>query len=50
MTDGIVKQTLIFKGRMFSKAGVALAKMESDDGSAVLPWLGAYIAGTTYWA
>lgn len=50
MTDGIVKQTLTFKGRIFSKTGVALSKMESATASEVLTALGDYTAGTTYWA
>ena len=52
MTDGIVKQTLVFKGRAFDKTGAAIIKMESHDGSgsAVVPWLGYYTAGSIYWA
>lgn len=50
MTDGIVKQTLTFKGRIFSKTGVALSKMESATTSEKLTALGNYTAGTTYWA
>ena len=50
MTDGIVKQTLVFKGAMFTKTGAALCKMESNDGTAQLPSLGDYAPGTTYWA
>jgi len=50
MTDGIVKQTLTFKGRIFSKTGAALSKMESATASEVLTALGNYTAGTTYWA
>ncbi len=50
MTDGILKQTLVFKGRMFTKLGTALAKMESNDGNAQLPALGNYDPGATYWA
>ena len=51
MTDGIVKQTLVFKGAMFTKTGAALCKMESTDAtSAQLPALGDYAPGSTYWA
>jgi len=52
MTDGIVKQTLVFKGAMFDDTGAALSKMDSHDGSGstVVPWLGYYTAGSIYWA
>ncbi len=50
MTDGIVKQTLVFKGAMFAKDGTTLSKMESSDGTAAMVWLGEYTAGTTRWA
>ena len=50
MTDGILKQTLVFKGSMFAKDGTALCKMESNDGTAKMVWLGEYTAGTTRWA
>ncbi len=51
MTDGIVKQTLVFKGVMFTKLGAALCKMESTDASsAQLPALGDYEPGGTIWA
>ena len=49
-TDGILKQTLVFKGRIFSKTGAALSKMESTTAGTQLPALGSYTAGTTYWA
>ena len=49
-TDGILKQTLIFKGVAFDKSEAKLVKAESDDGSAILPELGDYTAGTTRWA
>ena len=50
MTDGIVKQTLVFKGAMFTKSGTALCKMESSDSGQQLPELGDYAPGATYWA
>ena len=52
MTDGIVKQTLVFKGKLFNASGSPLSKMESHDGTGatVVPWLGYYTAGSTYWA
>ncbi len=50
-TDGILKQTLIFKGTAFAKDGTTpLIKIESNDGNAQLPALGNYTAGTTLWA
>lgn len=50
MTDGIVKQTLVFKGKCFDKSSNPLIKSESNDGSQILPWLGDYTPGSTYWA
>jgi len=52
MTDGIVKQTLMFKGIAFDKSASTNIKMESNDSSASggIPTLGAYTAGTTKWA
>ncbi len=50
MTDGILKQTLVFKGRIFSKAAATLSKMESCTTSEKLTALGNYTAGSTYWA
>ncbi len=51
-TDGIAKQTLVFKGVAFDKAASANIKMESNDSSASggIPTLGSYTAGTTKWA
>ncbi len=49
-TDGILKQTLIFKGVAFDKSEAKLVKSESNDGNTQLPALGDYTAGTTRWA
>ena len=49
-TDGILKQTLVFKGIAFDKSGNSLIKMESATTSEKLTALGNYTAGTTYWA
>jgi hypothetical protein len=49
-TDGIMKQTLVFKGRNFNLAGVARYKEESCTASDTLTALGNYTAGTTPWA
>lgn len=49
-TDGIKKQTLVFKGRMFSSTGAPLYKEESNTTSEKLTALGNYTAGATYWA
>lgn len=49
-TDGIMKQTLVFKGRAFAKNERVLCKMESATASEVLTALGDYTAGTTAWA
>ena len=48
-TDGVLKQTLIFKGTSFSKSAGPLVKMESNDSSASggIPPLGAYTAGAS---
>ena len=49
--DGILKQTLVFKGTAFAKDGTTpLIKIESNDGSTQLPALGNYVPGTTRWA
>ncbi len=50
MTDGIVKQTLVFKGAIFAKDQTALVKMESNNGTVQLPELGDYTAGSVRWA
>jgi len=49
-TDGILKQTLIFKGAAFDESGAGLMKTESAAAGVQLPELGTYVAGTTYWA
>ena len=50
-TDGIMKQTLVFKGRAFAKNGTRiLCKMESCTSSDTLSDLGNYTPGTTAWA
>lgn len=49
-TDGIMKQTLVFKGKAFSSSGAALIKMESATASEILTALGNYTAGSVYWA
>jgi hypothetical protein len=49
MTDGILKQTIVFKGKCFDKTGNPLIKEESTSGGQI-PALGNYTAGTTYWA
>jgi len=49
-TDGILKQTLVFKGVMFDNSGSGLTKWESAQAGTQLPELGTYVAGTTYWA
>ena len=49
-TDGILKQTLVFKGTMFDNSGTGLVKQESALAGVQLPELGTYVAGTTYWA
>ena len=49
-TDGILKQTLVFKGTPFDNSGAGLVKEESVKAGVQLPALGTYVAGTTYWA
>jgi len=49
-TDGILKQTVTIKGKMFAADGSALFKIESTDGTAQLGELGSYTAGVTYWS
>jgi hypothetical protein len=54
-TDGILKQTLMFKGTAFGKDGGAAAsgikqKWESCTASEALTALGSYTPGTTMWA
>ncbi len=49
-TDGILKQTLVFKGTPFDNSGTGLVKEESVKAGVQLPALGTYVAGTTYWA
>lgn len=50
-TDGVLKQTLVFKGSMMAKNGTTpLTKMESNDGTVQLPELGDYTANVTRWA
>ena len=46
-TDGVLKQTLVFKGVCFKKTGSTNIKMESNDSSASggVPALGNYTAG-----
>ena len=53
-TDGVMKQTLVFKGTAFGKDGGATAsgikiKMESCTASEALTALGSYTPGTTMW-
>lgn len=49
-TDGILKQTLVFKGKPFSNTGSGLVKCESTAGDVQLVALGDYTPSTTYWA
>ncbi len=49
-TDGILKQTLVFKGRAFDKVKATTIKMESATSSEKLTALGNYTPGSTYWA
>ncbi len=51
-TDGVMKQTLVFKGLCFDKAATTNIKMESNDSSASggIPALGNYAPGATKWA
>jgi len=51
-TDGVLKQTLTFKGVCFDKLAVTNIKMESNDSSASggIPALGNYVASITKWA
>lgn len=51
-TDGILKQTLVFKGPGLDKVKNANIKMESNDSSASggIPALGNYVPGATKWA
>lgn len=50
-TDGMLKQTMTFKGSIFAKNGTTpLVKMESTTSGTQLPALGNYVAGTTMWA
>lgn len=48
-TDGILKQTLVFKGKPFDNSGTGLVKSESAQSGVQLVALGTYVAGTTYW-
>ena len=48
-TDGVLKQTLVFKGSAFDKTGSTNIKMESHNNGAMVT-LGAYTPGTTKWA
>jgi len=48
-TDGVLKQTLVFKGVAFDKTGDTNIKMESHNNGAMVA-LGAYTPGTTKWA
>lgn len=50
MTDGVVKQTLTFKGVAFDKAAAANIKMESCTASEALTALGTYTPSTGKWA
>lgn len=49
-TDGILKQTLVFKGAPFDNSGTGLIKTDSVQAGVQLPELGTYVEGTTYWA
>lgn len=51
-TDGVLKQTLVFKGVCFDKAAATNIKMESNDSTASggIPALGAYTASSVKWA
>ena len=49
-TDGVLKQTLVFKGLAFDKSAAANIKMESCTGSEALTALGTYTASTGKWA
>ena len=49
-TDGILKQTLVFKGKAFDNSGNGCIKTESAQSGVQLPELGTYVAGTTKWA
>jgi hypothetical protein len=48
-TDGILKQTLVFKGVAFDKSADSNIKMESHNDGAMVA-LGTYTPGTTKWA
>jgi len=49
-TDGVLKQTIMFKGIAFRKDGTTNIKMESCTASETLTALGNYTAGGTRWA
>ncbi len=49
-TDGVLKQTLVFKGICFDKAAATNIKMESCDATAAFVALGDYTASTGKWA
>ena len=49
-TDGVLKQTLTFKGVCFDKDAATNIKMESCDATAAMVTLGAYTASTVKWA
>ncbi len=49
-TDGVMKQTLVFKGVAFDKAAATNIKMESCTASETLTALGSYTPSTTKWA
>lgn len=49
-TDGVLKQTLTFKGTAFNKSAAARIKMESCTASETLTSMGNYTAGTVPWA
>ena len=48
-TDGVLKQTLTFKGTAFAKDATARIKMESCTASETLTALGTYTPGTSPW-
>ena len=48
-TDGVLKQTLVFKGIAFDTTGNTNIKMESHNAGAMVA-LGTYTPGTTKWA
>lgn len=49
-TDGVLKQTLTFKGLCFDKSAATNIKMESCDATAAIVALGAYTASSVKWA